>query len=193
MGERAPRRAGIMSPASGTPFLLAVFGGVCAWLILSFVAFAGFLGCVLAGYLHRSSPFSDAFVGGVTAVCGLAAATVLLVWFEAIGLLPASIAPFRLAAVIISVLAPTPLAIYIVIGYLAFTASFGALMGAIGGYMGSGGYGSSEDAHRRAISVGQKYRGPGARELTVEELLELADEHGEERPSQEEPSEDTRR
>lgn len=69
--------------------------------------------------------------------------------------------PFSLGTVLATVFDRGPLATYLSVAYVAFFATIGALLGVLGGYYGSGGYGDSEAAHRRAIALGQSYTKPG--------------------------------
>ncbi len=152
------------------PFSVIV--GVCTWVLLSAIPFASFLGCVVAGYLHRSTPFRDAGVGAITGAAGVATGAMLLLVVD----IPAPVEPFLVAAVLVHTVALTALAVYVSIAYIAFVVSFAALLGMIGGYIGSSGYGETKTAQRRAIAFGRKYHGADPAPPTLEELEALEDE-----------------
>lgn len=139
---------------------VCVGAGVAAWLALSIVPFLGFAGCWLAGYLHRSTPLEDALAGALAGGAGTATAALAVAAVGPIGipLLPAE--AFSLGTALANVAGGTPLATYLSVAYVSFLATVGALLGLLGGYSGSDGYGEPEGAHRRAIEVGRTHRSP---------------------------------
>lgn len=158
MSSRDPPDDDPVAPISGRPMPACVAAGVAVWLGLSVVPFAGLAGCWLAGYCRRSVPLRDALAGTLTGAIGVLVAGLIAAAVGPIGMAGLPLDPLSLGMVLATVFDRSALAAYLSIAYVAFFATIGALLGVLGGYYGSDGYGDNEAAHRRAIALGRSYR-----------------------------------